>query len=361
MRKINIILFIIIVLSFVFGCKKKTSPKDSSTNTQDTTSTPKDTSGYGAYNPTPYNLSIPAGFPIMNIPDDNPMTVEGVALGRKLYYDVKLSEGGPVQGHACATCHQQDKSFSSPIIFHGASVMHHVNLGWVRKFLWKGEPVNTLEEAMMFEARDFFQADLNLLSQDTSYKRMFYKAFGSDEITYERIAKALAQFFRTQISGNSKFDKYNRGEATLTKEELDGMIIFFSERGDCFHCHGSPLFSDYEVHNIGLDSTFTENNKGHFLVTGDSSDWGKFRTPSLRNVELTAPYMHDGRFKTLEEVVNFYSEGVHENPNLDPIMYHSRGIPHLNLTDYEKRALVAFLKTLTDTSYINNPELGPPQ
>lgn len=351
MKKIPLILTLIILI-LGGGCKEPSPPSNGGNNSS---------SEYGEYNPTPYNLKVPPEFPIMNVPDDNPLTVEGVALGRRLYYDTKLSEGGPVSGHACATCHIQKNAFSSPALVHGSSVMHHENLAWVRKFLWRGEPVNNLEDAMLFEARDFFQADLNLLSQDTSYKRMFYKAFGSDEITYDKLAKALAQFFRVQISANSKFDKYNRNEATLTKEELDGMIIFFSERGDCFHCHGSPLFSDYEVHNIGLDSVFTEANKGHFLVTGDSSDWGKFRTPSLRNVELTAPYMHDGRFQTLEEVVDFYSDSVSINPNLDPIMYHSRSNPKLNLTPYEKQALVAFLKTLTDSSYVNNPELGPPQ
>ncbi len=313
----------------------------------------------GNYNPTPYILKLPASFPVMDIPDDNPLTVEGIALGKKLYHDVNLSKGGPVEGNACASCHIQKYAFSSPSLGSGMSVMHHVNIGWMKQFLWKGEPINNLEEAMLFEVKDFFQVDTARLAQDTAYKRMFFEAFGSDKITYENMAKAISQYTRTLISANSKFDRYVAGTYTPTKEELDGMVIFFSERGDCFHCHGEPLFSDYKVHNIGLDSVFTGNNLGHFEVTGDPKDKGKFRTPTLRNVELTAPYMHDGRFKTLEEVVDFYSDQVIANENLDPILYHYDGNPRLRLTPYEKQALVAFLKMLTDTTFINNPEFAP--
>ena len=310
------------------------------------------------YSPTPYQLEIPEGFPQMPTNPNNPLTKEGVELGKRLYYDVRLSEGGPQAGNSCATCHVQSRSFAdnSP----GVSVLPHVNLGWGTKhWLWNGSKQGTLEDIMMFEVEDFFQVDVSRLMQDTTYQRMFYKAFGKKEITSKEVAYALAQFVRTLISGNSKYDKYKRGEIDLTPSEKRGMAIFFSERGDCFHCHVPPLFTDFDMHNIGLDSMPADpEDWGLFAVTGDSADLGKFRTPTLRNVALTGPYMHDGRFQTLDEVIDFYSEGVKNSPTLDPIMNHNGGI-HLNLTPQEKEDLKAFLLTLTDEEFLNNPAYRP--
>ncbi len=300
--------------------------------------------------PTPYRLEIPEGFPEMPQHPDNPLTVEGVRLGERLFHDPLLSTGGPQAGNSCATCHQQQHAYAMP--GSGTSVLPWINLGWNREFwLWAGKVQGTIEDAMMFEVNEFFQVNPDVLAADTSYVRMFREAFGTPRITRKRIAYALAQYARTLISGNSKFDRYLRGEATLTPEEQLGMSIFFSEKGDCFHCHAPPLFTDFDLHNIGLDSLPTGDDLGHFLVTGDSADIGKFRTPTLRNLAFTAPYMHDGRFQTLDEVIDFYSEGIHRVPNLDPIFFHSGGV-RMNLTPAEKAALKAFLLTLTDSSFV---------
>ncbi len=325
------------------GCRKRspleeTGPSDSVAN---------------AYNATPYLLTIPEHFPVMTIPADNPLTVEGVTLGRRLFFDSRLSEGGPMAGHACASCHIPQQSFASPGGGSMLSVLPWVNLGWNQFFwLWGGRVSGTLEQVMLFEVRDFFQVDPAVLAQDTQYRRMFRAAFGTEEITQKRIAYALAQFARTLISANSKYDRWVRGEATLTPLEQQGMNIFFSERGDCFHCHTPPLFTDFLMHNIGLDSLPQGDDLGYFLVTGDSHDIGKFRTPTLRNLVFTSPYMHDGRFATLDEVINFYSEGIHRVPQLDPIFAHGgRTTP---FTASEKAALKAFLLTLTDSSFVQS-------
>ena len=168
---------------------------------------------------------------------------------------------------------------------------------------------------------------------------------------------------RTMVSSNSRFDKYLGGENTLTAEELGGYTIFMREdKGDCFHCHGSvnnPMWRDNAFHNNGLNSTFVGNDEGRYSVTGNPADLGKFRTPTLRNIELTGPYMHDGRFTTLEEVVGFYSTGLVNSPTIDPLMKNvSTGGAMLDPT--EQAALVAFLKSLTDTDFTTNPDLGAP-
>ena len=336
---------IITLLLGLIACRKP--PKDSPPASNNTSS------------PTPYTLQLPPEFPVMKIPEDNPLTKEGVALGRKLYYDVRLSQGGPMQGHACATCHVQSFSFANNAA--GVSVMPHVNLGYSNAFLWKGNVQGTLEDVMLFEVKDFFQVDTAYLATLPEYPPMFKAAFGSETITHQPIAYALAQFVRTLISGNSKFDRYYRGEVMLSDAEMRGMMIFFSERGDCFHCHPLPLFTDYEFHNIGLDSVFTGENQGLYLITKNPADLGKFRTPTLRNVALTAPYMHDGRFATLQEVIDHYSDHVKASPTLDPIMSHNNRDINLRLTPQEKADLIAFLLTLTDSTFINNPDFGPPQ
>jgi len=160
------------------------------------------------------------------------------------------------------------------------------------------------------------------------------------------------------VSKDAKFDRYLRGELALTASEINGYAIFMDgNKGDCFHCHGSaanPLWSDRLFHNNALDSVFTGYDLGRYLITGNTYDIGKFRTPTLRNIELTAPYMHDNRFSTLQEVVDFYSEGLRNSPYVDPLMQ-KIGEGGAHLTPSEKTDLIAFLKTLTDTTFINNP------
>lgn len=303
------------------------------------------------YNPTPYEINIPAWFPPMEIPAGNPTTVQGVKLGRMLYYDTTLHPTGEL---SCAGCHTQQQSFSS-----AATVLPHVNLAWSTNFLWDGRVRGTLEDIMLFEVTQFFKTDLTRLQNHPEYPRLFYEAFGTKTITAELAAKALAQWERTLVSGRSTRDMSVWADIGLflSDEEVDGALIFYTERGDCFHCHGGVLFTDNQLHNNGLDAD--PALPGYAAVSGKSSDYGKFKTPTLRNIALTAPYMHDGRYQTLEEVINFYSEHVHYSPTVDPLMKKvNQG--GLHLTTKEKSDLLAFLKTLTDTTFIQDPSLKNP-
>ncbi|MBI1183683.1 cytochrome-c peroxidase [bacterium] len=305
------------------------------------------------YNPHYVSLTInhPA-FPEVPVNEDNPLTEEGIALGRQLYYDPLMH---PTGLHACATCHQQEHSFSSD-----PTVMPHVNLAFDQVYLWKGDVSGQLEDIMKFEVEEFFATDVARLQATDYYPRMFKQAFGIEKIETKYVAYALAQFVKTLNSYNSKYDQYLRKETKLSLEERRGEIIFFSEIGDCFHCHGAPLFKDNLMHNNGLDDNYpNEVDKGHYLLSGRLEDMGVFKTPTLRNIALTAPYMHDGRFATLEDVVMFYSYGVHNVSNVDPLMKqaHRGGIA---LEENDIAALVAFLNTLTDSSFVQNPEFGRP-
>jgi len=207
------------------------------------------------------------------------------------------------------------------------------------------------------------------LEAHPDYPRMFWEAFGVEIVLIslpERqkyISYALAQFLRGLVSGDSKFDKYRRGETTLTLEEYQGYALFMDEnKGDCFHCHGSidnPMWTDDDFHNNGLDATHTLDDMGRYWVTNDPNDIGKFRTPTLRNIELTGPYMHDGRFATLEEVLNFYSTGLQMSETIDPLMKNASS-GGAGLTPEEQDKIIAFLKTLTDEAFITNTYFGPP-
>ena len=195
---------------------------------------------------TPYNLEIPAGFPQPTIPADNPMTVEGVALGRMLYYDSIIHRS---EAAACATCHIQERSFTS-----GANVLPHVNLAWSHNFLWDGAKSGSLEDVMLFEVEDFFGTDVRKLQQHSTYPALFEKAFGTKTITSKEVAYALAQFFRILNSGNSKFDQFLQGNVELTDQEYMGFDLFFTETGDCFHCHATVFFTD----NLNIDNVKAE-------------------------------------------------------------------------------------------------------
>lgn len=287
----------------------------------------------------------------MIVPDDNPTTHEGVALGRQLYYDRRLSAAGT---RACADCHLQERSFSTPDV---PGVLPHVNLAWSRRFLWDGAFEGTLEEAMIMEVEEFFSTDVRRL-REPDLEAMFLAAFGSSEITTERAAYALAQFQRTLVSHGSRFDRYVAGEqAALTEPELRGLELFYSERGECFHCHATSLFTDNSFHNIGLDAEVTGTGRG--AVTGRARDDGLYKTPTLRNVAVTAPYMHDDRFATLEEVVDFYSEGVVYSRTIDSLIPNVSG-GGLQLTAQERSDLVAFLRALTDEPFLTDPALARP-
>ncbi len=326
------------------------------------------------YAPTPYSIVIPPGFPTnLNIPSDNPMTVEGIALGRYLYYDDRLSgkadEGMP---QTCASCHLQEHSFENGVGkgtgTTGAKtynvMLPHVNLVWnPGAYLWNGS-VKTIEEDVLGTvlSPDEFASTpekvVAAISKVDMYPALFKAAFGSEEVTMDRIAKAIAQFMRTMISSNSNFDKMQRGEYNFTDSERRGLVLFQTEEGaDCFHCHGSPgnpLFTTHLFYNNAKDDTF-DIAHDRYSVTGNSLDIGAYKATTLRNIELTGPYMHDGRFQTLEEVIDFYSEGLVYSEYAHPLMEKLRP-PYgkgAELNPMEKADLKAFLLTLTDHDFID--------
>lgn len=320
------------------------------------------------HDPTPYDLVIPEGFPDMEIPEDNPMTEEGVALGRMLFYDPILSADNT---QSCASCHAQEfgftdngRQFSVGIdgIAGTRNSMPIINAGWMPSLFWDGSRVSLEDQAFEpipnpIEMHQSWPEAVNKLKADPDYPDLFFDAFGTREIDSFLVVKAIAQFERILISSNSKWDRYLRGEVQLTQAESKGFEIFFTEKGDCFHCHTTILFTDQIFHNNGLDATHTD--QGLFDVTGNANDIGKFKTPTLRNLDYTGPYMHDGRFETLEEVIDFYSHGVQFSPTIDPLMKQVQQ-GGIQLTDDEKESLLAFLKTLNDPSFIENPEFSDP-
>ncbi len=313
----------------------------------------KEESPVNPYITTPYAINVPSNLPIMDIPEDNQTTIEGVKLGRMLYYDSLMDPQGL---RACASCHLQNFGFTTPTM----NVIPHVNLAFSTKFLWDGHLQGTLENAMKFEVEDFFNTDISKLQSNSQYPKLFYEAFGDYTISEKNVEYALAQFLRTIVSGNSKFDRFMRHEENLTTQEMMGFTIFNTEKGDCFHCHSLPLMSDNEMHNIGLDSIFTGPNTGYFNFTGNQADLGKFKSPSLRNVALRSSFMHDGRFTTIDQVINHYNNEVKLSPSLDPIMTKPGKEFGLALTPMDIEALKAFLSTLTDSSVTTNPEFATP-
>ncbi len=337
MKKNLINIFVIVAaMSVILSCR------------EDNDETPE------TYTQTPYVLQIPSNLPQPEIPDDNPMTVEGVRLGRRLYYDSLLH---PLKAMACASCHFQSAGFTVP----GTHVVPHINLAYSNKFLWNGSVQSTLEDAMIFEVEDFFgNTDLTNLKTDPDYPRLYYEAFGSHTINTQNTAKAMAQFLRIFISGNSKFDRFMRHEENLSMNEMMGFNIFNTEKGDCFHCHSLSLMTDGNLHNIGLDSIFTGVDMGYYNASGNPADMGKFKSPSLRNVAIRSSFMHDGRFATLDEVINHYNTSVKLSPTVDPIMTKPGKELGLGLSPVDISNLKAFLGTLTDSTFLNNPDLSSP-
>ena len=316
---------------------------------------------------TPYVLDLPLYFPPMDIPADNALTVEGIALGRELFYEKRLSADNSL---ACAGCHGAEHSYTDDDQFSlgiddvagDRNSMPIINLGYNNGFFWDGRAA-TLEEQILgpvpnvVEMHQSWPAAAEKLCNDPEYRSMFYAAFGSTKIDSTTVSKAIAQFLRTMVSGNSRYDKFVRGEVLLTPDELEGLNIFTTERGDCFHCHGGTFFSAQIYSNNGLDATFTDLGYGD--VTGDANDNGKFKTPTLRNIEYTAPYMHDGRFATLEAVINHYSTGVVWSPTIDANMKKvDDGGLQLNPT--EKAQLKAFLLTLSEPEFLTHPDYQDP-
>jgi cytochrome c peroxidase len=309
---------------------------------------------------TPYRFRVSRSFPIPDLSRDNPLMEERIALGAKLFNDPALSRDASI---SCATCHQADAAFTDRLpLSRGIdgqigerNAMPLFNLAWKKEFFWDGR-APSLRSQVLAPIEDHREMGTSLeqvcaaLAARPDYQAMFRAAFAPVDITPEKIALALEQFLLTLSARDSKFDRAIAGKMTLSDPEKRGFELFMTEYdprtgqlgADCFHCHGGALFSDFQFHNNGLAGT----DAGRSAVTHSPGDLGKFATPSLRNVALTAPYMHDGRFATLEEVVAHYSSGIQRSPTLDPnLAKHPNNGLHLSTAD--QAALVAFLKTLS--------------
>ena len=298
---------------------------------------------------------MPAGFPAPEVPPDNPLTVEGIALGERLFADPILSVDSTI---ACISCHLPAHAFSDPRpLSQGVggltsrNSMPLFNLLWSPSFFWDGRAASLEDQALEpvqspVEMGEDWDRVVAKLDRHPEYPALFARAFGDAPIDRQLVVQAIAQFERTLISADSKYDRWLAGQAEFTPEEERGFILFHTEEGDCFHCHVAPLFTDNEFHNNGLD--LDPPDEGLAALTGKRFDRGKFKTPTLRNIEYTAPYMHDGRFQTLEEVVEHYDFGFHRIVLTDPLLLVR---PNLDLIPADKRALVAFLKTLSDPQF----------
>lgn len=315
---------------------------------------------------TPFTLQIPRGVPVPNLPTDFPLTEERVALGKKLFHDKRLSRDGQ---QSCASCHDpkfafaEQKRFSVGVdgIAGERNAMPLFNLAWANEFFWDGREPSLRRQALVPITNPVeMHADIDdvtdRLTSDSEYANDFAVVFGSPGVSGQRVGIALEAFELTLTSFDSKFDRAMRGDTDLSEQEKHGFQLFVTEYdprqnqfgADCFHCHGGPLFSDQQFHNNGL--AVDPRDLGRERVTRLTSDEGKFRTPSLRNVALTAPYMHDGRFATLGDVIEHYDHGATRTATLDPNLA-KHPTDGLKLSAEDKRALVAFLQTLTDERF----------
>ncbi|MCU0327974.1 MAG: hypothetical protein MUE53_03185 [Chitinophagales bacterium] len=326
----------------------------------------------------PYELNIPAYFPKPNIPLDNPLTTNKVALGRMLFYDPILSIDSSL---SCASCHKQrfafaDSSAKNRKVSHQLTTRNSMplfNLVFQDNFFWDGRE-KSIESATvdaLIDEMQFNEAKITLkLAQRSVYRDMFKKVFGNEDYTQTQIAQAISSFIRTMVSHNSRLDKgLKEGNFAkyLSDLEVKGKIIFDNENGDCFHCHGQSnsnlLFTNLRFHNNALDevvdiSGFEDLGLGK--ITKNPIHNGTFRTPSLRNISYTAPYMHDGRFQTLDEVLNHYSSGLKNSPTADRVNLEHIDHGGVQLTPEEFIQLKAFIKTLDDPEFIQDPKFSNP-
>jgi len=317
------------------------------------------------YEPIPMVIETPSNFPdiIYNL-DNNPITQAGFELGKKLFYEGKLSSNNAI---ACAFCHEQAFAFTH----HGHNLSHGVNggigfrnaqpiqnLAYQTSFMWDGsashldlQPIIPITSEL--EMGESLSNIIQKLSAEPYYQEQFTRAFNDGEINTENMLKALSQFMVAMVSSNSKYDKFIRNEdnVTFTALEANGLSTFETK---CAGCHASSLFTDQTFRNNGLSINPQLNDLGRYNIGNNLNDLYKFKVPSLRNVEVSYPYMHDGRFTTLEAVLEFYNSGITDNGNVDELLLKDDGTYGIDLSDYEKESLIAFLKTLTDYEFLND-------
>jgi cytochrome c peroxidase len=314
---------------------------------------------------TPFPFRVPKGFPPpVYVFQNNTRTKEGFELGRKLFYDGKLSKDG---NFPCSSCHQQfaafatyehrlSHGFNNQFSFRNAPGLF--NLAWEKELHWDGG-INQIEMqplAPMLDPHEMAE-DLNRvlikLKKDKYYPLLFVRAFGSPGISSQRILRALAQFTASLVSADSKYDQVKRGEKHFNEYEQTGYTIFQQK---CARCHREPLFTDLSYRNTGMESDSTLQDFGRMRITGRKEDSLKFRVPSLRNVFLTFPYGHDGRFSTISDVLEHYNSGIVQSATLDTSL--RKGIP---ISDNDRFYLISFLGTLTDSNFIKDPKFSDPQ
>jgi cytochrome c peroxidase len=348
-------------------------------------------------------LHLPPGVPLPRIPVDNPLTAEKIALGRALFYDTRLSAN---QTQACASCHLQELAFSDGLARPTGSTGHLLprnaqglfNLGWLPNYTWASNALVNLEDQIAIPIRAERPVELGVndgnaaevlarFAEDPDYVALFAAAWpdSGGEPSWNRIIMALASFMRTMTSFDSRYDRFLAGDETaLTAEERQGLALFNSERLECFHCHAGPtlttayvdagdpadhhpfVFFSNGLYNVGNAGTYPAHDRGLYDLTLNRRHMGLFRPPSLRNVAVTAPYMHDGSLATLDAVIDHYAAGG--TVSLEgPLAGDGRLMPTkssfvrgFTLTDAERAALIAFLESLTDETFLIRPDLGPP-
>jgi cytochrome c peroxidase len=354
----------------------------------------------GCARETPYEWHLPPGFPKPRVPEDNALTVEKVELGRHLFYDKRLSANGT---QACASCHHQSHAFSEAAAIATGSTgqKHHrnsmalVNVAYTATFTWAHSGINTIEQQVLLPlfgdkpvemgAAGHEQEILARLRSDPGYEKLFARAFpdSQERVTFDNVAKALASFVRTLISFDSPFDRYAYygDDAALTQSQVRGMNLFMSERLECAHCHAGFNFSQFVTHEsaavsersfhiTGLypnsETYISGADYGLFAVTGQPADKDRFKAPTLRNIERSAPYMHDGSLATLNAVIDFYSAGgrvLTDGPRAGDGRAHPGKSPFIRgftLTAQERQDLLAFLASLTDEKFLSDPKYSAP-
>ncbi len=356
-------LIILFALLTVVGCKKDDPVEEPEAEV--------------VWDTTAYVLNY-GHLPNPNIPSDNSLTKAKVHLGRLLFFDNRLSSDLTM---SCASCHKQEDAFSDIRRFSvgveglegGRQAMAVINLAWHKNgFFWDGRAPRLRDQALLpiqdpLEMNESLANVVAKVSSVKTYQDQFKRAFGSEQVTSEKISLALEQYMFTLVSVNSKYDQALNGTATRSDSEERGRKLFFAEfnqffpdesGADCAHCHSGLNFTNDGYMNNGLDSDEFDDF-GLEKVTGLASDRAKFKVPTLRNIELTPPYMHDGRFATLEEVVDHYDHGVKQSSTVDGGIQNTIATG-LMLSAQDKKDLVAFLKTLTDTEFIQKSEYSDP-